>query len=63
MIGQQLKLIRKARKRTQTWVAREVGTTKSYICLIENDKRDPSLRVLKEICESLNAEIRIIPKL
>lgn len=63
MIGNQIRTIRKARKKTQVILAEKVGITVNYVSLIENDRRNPSLDILYKICDNLNSELRILPKL
>lgn len=63
MIGQEIKLMRIARKKTQVKLAKESGISKTFMSLIENNHKDPSIKVLKRICENINAELRILLKL
>lgn len=63
MIGQDIKLIRKARKKTQKAIAKEVGISKTYMSKIENGRQSPSLDVLYRICDNLKSDLRIIIKL
>lgn len=46
---------RKERKVKQDELAAECGLTKNFISLIENGKREPSDRTVKDICRVLNA--------
>ena len=46
---------RKERKVKQDDLAAECGLTKNFISLIENGKREPSDRTIKDICRALNA--------
>jgi transcriptional regulator with XRE-family HTH domain len=51
--GQRLKRIRKAKKLTQTALAKKVGVAPQYIHLYESGKYRPSLQMFEWICQAL----------
>lgn len=50
MYGQRLKEARKARGITLVKAGMELNTTHETISRYENEKREPSIRMLKEMC-------------
>jgi transcriptional regulator with XRE-family HTH domain len=59
-IGEQVVSRRKAKGLKQREVAAKVGIDPSHLSLIENDKRDPSLRVLNGIAKAVGARVFIV---
>lgn len=55
--GRALKVVRAARSAKQADVAEAAGVDKSYLSLIENNKKSPSLGVLGGLCEVLDLPI------
>src|SRR5437867_4003679 len=55
-VGERLKLARKQRGLTQEQLAEKVSVTDGHISLIEKNRAEPSLPVLRELCAVL--EIR-----
>lgn len=53
-IGNAIEEIRKLKKVTQLELATKSNITQSYLSLIENNKKEPNLKTLKEISNSLN---------
>lgn len=62
-LGKQIKRIRLEMNKTQRKLAKEVGISTTHMCLIETDVGNPSLSILYKICDNLNSELRILPKL
>ncbi len=59
-IAERVACLRKARRMTQTELAKRVGTTQSAISRLENyEDRSPSLDLLRRIAEGLDAELRV----
>jgi DNA-binding XRE family transcriptional regulator len=57
-IGEQIAMVRRARKIKQEDLADQVGISKTHLNRIENDeKTNPTLNVLKRIAEVLNGRI------
>lgn len=52
-IGSSIKKFRSMRRLTQRKLAEKVGITVSYLSQIENDKREPSNSLLRELCGAL----------
>ena len=57
MIGKTIKFLRMAKGLTQAYVAKELDVSTNYISLIENDKREPSLSLLKELSKVLDVPV------
>lgn len=58
-LGEQIQARRKILGLTLKEVAAEVGVGESHMSLIENDLRDPSIRVLKDIARALKTTVTI----
>jgi transcriptional regulator with XRE-family HTH domain len=56
-IGQTLKLLRIAAKLKQAGLANSLGVTTNYLSLVENDRREPSLSLLKKFAEVLDVPL------
>ncbi|HDM10833.1 MAG: cupin domain-containing protein [Deltaproteobacteria bacterium] len=56
-IGPRIRQLREARNMTQRDLAARVGCTPAYISLLENNKVDPSLSMLKKITSCLDITI------
>ncbi len=59
-IGQQVLARRTKMGLTQQQVADEAGISLSFVSLIENDQRDPSLSTLKQITSALGGRVKIL---
>jgi transcriptional regulator with XRE-family HTH domain len=59
-IGRNMKLIRTARDTTLSDLASKVGVTASYLSLVENERRKPSLKTLEAIAHSLGVHTSIL---
>lgn len=59
-IGISIKKARKMRKLTQVKMAKKLGMSRSYLSLIENDKHNPSLDLLKRMSYVLEIPIAFI---
>ena len=55
-------MIRKMRGLTQRILAKDVGISPFYLCHLESERHEPSLKVLMAICEILNTELKIVLK-
>lgn len=53
-LGNKIKKARKRRWLQSQEVAKMVGISESYFSDIENDRKTPSMKVLKKICDVLN---------
>jgi len=58
--GKQLYIKRKELNLTAAKFAKKCGVSRSYITLIENDKRLPSTKVLAKIAQVLNLKTNIV---
>ena len=54
MLGRELKNVREAAGMSQEQLAFEAGVHRTYISLLERDKKSPTLNVLLRICQALN---------
>lgn len=54
MLGKELKAVREAAGMSQERLAFEAGVHRTYISLLERDKRSPTLNLLFRICKALN---------
>ena len=61
-IGKRIRIIRIANKKTQAKLAEEINISTQYLCMIENNKRKPSLLVLADIATNLNTSIDYLVK-
>lgn len=59
-IGQAIKLCRTRRKISQTDLAQKAECSVSYLSMLENNKRDPTLSTLTNIASALNIPVSII---
>lgn len=62
MIGEQIKQARELRKMSKAELARQCSISRTWMSLIESGKT-PSGEVLERICDALNYELRMIPKI
>ncbi len=53
MLGKELKRVREAAGMSQERLAFEAGVHRTYISLLERDKKSPTLNVLFRICKAL----------
>lgn len=53
-IGENLKLIRKQKKQSQTLFAKSLGISRTYLSDLENDRKSPSIETVTKIAEKLN---------
>lgn len=56
-VGKNIKLFRINANLKQKELAKELGIRDSYLSIIENEKKEPSLSLLKKISEVLNVPI------
>lgn len=59
-IGSIIKKLRRARKITQTQLAKSSGITQTYLSQIENNQKEPTIPTLKLIAESLSVPLPIL---
>ncbi len=59
-IGSIIKKLRKARKITQTQLAKSSGITQTYLSQIENNQKEPTIPTLKAIAEGLLVPLPIL---
>ena len=57
-----IKELRKQRRIKQYEIASKCGITQSYYSLIEQGLKNPSVKVLENICNELDLELRMISK-
>lgn len=55
-----IKVLRKGNGINQTDLARMVGISQEYLSLVESNKRVPGLKLVEDICEVLNCELRFV---
>ncbi len=56
-LGNAIKTVRTASKVRQRDLAKRAGVTANYISLVEGDKREPSISLLKKIANSLKVPV------
>lgn len=59
-IGSIIKAERKKRRLSQNQLAARCGITVTYLSLIENDKKEPTVSLLRTIAENLNLPLPIL---
>jgi transcriptional regulator with XRE-family HTH domain len=60
-LGEYIKRRRQFLGMTQADVAEAIGSTHSYLSLLENNKREPSLTVLYRLAETLKFRVNFGP--
>jgi DNA-binding XRE family transcriptional regulator len=61
-LGQNIKIARIRAKLFQGELAKQIGISQNYLCLIEGDKQKPSLDVLEKIATATGQTISEITK-
>ena len=56
-IGQTLKLLRVAAKIKQSELSSDLGISGNYLSMVENDRREPSLTLLKKFAQRLDVPL------
>lgn len=59
-IGNSVSFFRSKNDLTQKELAKEVGIDQSYLSQIENNKKQPSTKLLEKICSVLNITLPIL---
>lgn len=59
-VGQTIKRIREERGMSQHELATQTGLTASYLSLLENGRRSPSLNALSLLADSLNVPVSVL---
>lgn len=59
-IGQSIKLCRAGRRMSQTDLAQQADCSVSYLSMLENNKRDPTLSTLSNIANALKIPISVL---
>lgn len=59
-VGQAIRLCRTQRKASQTEVAQRASCSVSYVSMLENNKRDPTLSTLTKIASALRVPIGVL---
>ena len=59
-LGKAIKLYREHRGLTLTLLAEKANRSTSYISLLEQDKRDPTISTIKAIAKSLNVPLTVL---
>jgi transcriptional regulator with XRE-family HTH domain len=57
MVGKELRAVRLEAGMTQEELAFKAGVDRSYISLLENDRKSPTLDMLFRICQALDASV------
>ena len=58
--GRAIRIVRAAYGLTQKALADRTSISPSHLSLIESEKRDPSLKVLQEICDTLGVPMHLM---
>ena len=56
-VGHAIRLCRTQRKASQTDVAQKASCSVSYLSMLENNKRDPTLSMITKIAEALHVPV------
>jgi transcriptional regulator with XRE-family HTH domain len=56
MLGQELKAAREAAGLTQEQLAFQAGVDRSYVSLLEHDRKSPTLAMLFRLCDALGVK-------
>jgi len=59
-IGKSIKFVRVAANLRQGEMAKKLGVSQNYLSLLENNKSEPSLSLLKKISEEFNVPISFL---
>lgn len=59
-VGQAIRLCRTQRKASQTDVAQKASCSVSYLSMLENNKRDPTLSTLTKIAGALGVPLGVL---
>ena len=59
-VGQAIKMCRTRRGVSQTELALKANCSVSYLSMLENNKRDPTLSTLTKLCSALRVPIGIL---
>ena len=59
-IGRTIKFLRESAKLKQVDLADTLGVSPNYISMIENDRREPSLSILRKVSEKLDVPLALI---
>jgi transcriptional regulator with XRE-family HTH domain len=60
MVGKTIRALREAQGLSQAELAKRAELTSSFLSLVENDRRMPSLKVLSRISDALNVSADVI---
>lgn len=58
--GRAVRIVRSARKLTQSQVAESSGLSPAYISLVESGDRQPSIKALKSLCGALRVPMHLL---
>jgi transcriptional regulator with XRE-family HTH domain len=61
--GKAIAVLRVSRGWTQTELAKKWGVHSSYVSLIENGHREPTLQTLRDLCKALKVEMVLLTAL
>ena len=59
-IGKAIETLRKEHDASQIEFAESIGITQSYLSLIENGHKTPSLEVIKKVADSVNVPLAVL---
>ena len=59
-VGTAIRLVRTARQMSQKELARRVDCSAGYLSMIENDKKNPSLKTLEQIAVGLDVPVSFL---
>ena len=59
-LGQVISSLRKKRNLSQGSLANQIGISQTYMSMIERDKKEPSITVVKQIGESLEVPYQLL---
>lgn len=56
-VGKAIRVMLAKENKSQTWLAKKVNVTRSYMCSLCNNKKTPSLHLLKIISLQFNSSL------
>ncbi|MFC1805816.1 helix-turn-helix transcriptional regulator [Planctomycetota bacterium] len=59
-IGRAIRRFRQRIGMTQRALAEKVGITPTYLCLVENERREPAAPLVRSLCEALSVPAEVV---
>lgn len=59
-LGRAITRVRRLKKMTQAQLAQSAGVSVSHLCLVEKNKRDPSLQLVESLAKALGIPVSVL---